>query len=203
MPTRRQRPLSSSFYARPALDVARDLLGAVLVIEEAGRRQAGKIVEVEAYVGPEDLACHASKGRTARTDVLFGPPGRAYVYLVYGLHELFNVVTGPEGHAAAVLIRGLEPLEGIAPGVRLDGPARLTRALGIDRTHNRLPLDRAPLYLLPGRQVPEAEVSRGPRIGVDYAGPWAQAPYRLWITGNPHVSRAPGRPAGPRRPVAT
>src|SRR4051812_6938356 len=122
-----------SFYSRSALEVARDLLGAVLVKEQRGERRAGRIVGAEAYVGEHDLACHASKGRTPRTEVLFGPPGLAYVYLIYGMYNCFNVVTEPEGVAAAVLVRGLEPLEGIPDGVRLDGPGKLCAALGITR----------------------------------------------------------------------
>lgn len=184
-------PLPVSFYVRPALDVARDLLGRQLVVAGPEGRRVGRIVEVEAYVGPQDLACHASKGRTARTEVLFGPPGRAYVYLIYGMYHLFNVVTDVEGHPAAVLVRGLEPLEGFSPGVRLDGPGRLSRALGLDLRHNRLTLDGPGLHLAEGAPIPEAQVERGPRIGVDYAGPWAQEPFRLWERGNPHVSRPP------------
>lgn len=185
-------PLPMSFYVRPALDVARELLGQHLVVEGAQGRKVGRIVEVEAYIGPQDLACHASKGRTARTEVLFGPPGHAYVYLIYGMYHLFNVVTEVEGFPAAVLVRGVEPVEGFAPGARLDGPGKLSRSMGIDRRHhNRLPLDGPPLYLTAGAPVPEAKVARGPRIGVDYAGPWAQEPFRLWEQGNVHVSRAP------------
>ncbi|HLT29648.1 MAG TPA: DNA-3-methyladenine glycosylase [Myxococcaceae bacterium] len=183
-----------SFYVRPALDVARDLLGQHLVVEGELGRKVGRIVEVEAYIGPQDLACHASKGRTERTEVLFGPPGHAYVYLIYGMYHLFNVVTDVEGFPAAVLVRGVEPVEGFDPRTRLDGPGKLSRAMGIDRRHhNRLPLDRPPLHLTEGAAVPGSKVERGPRIGVDYAGPWALEPFRLWERGNPHVSRAPRR----------
>lgn len=172
--------LEWDFFARPALRVARALLGQVLV--HGAHR--GRIVEVEAYLGPHDLACHSSKGRTARTEVMFGAPGHAYVYLIYGLHHCFNVVTG---RGAAVLIRGLEPLTAIAG--RTDGPGRLTRALGLTRAHDRLPLTGPALWLERAAPVPSSAVRRGPRIGVDYAGVWAARPYRLWIAGNPFVSR--------------
>jgi DNA-3-methyladenine glycosylase len=191
--------LPPSFYARPALTVARELLGAHLVLEEGGWRRVGRIVETEAYVGEHDLACHASKGRTPRTEVLFGPPGRAYVYLIYGMYHCFNVVTDAEGVASAVLVRAVEPLEGVPAAVRTDGPGRLCRALGLTLGHNREDLQSARLHLLAGAPVPEAEVERGPRIGVDYAGEWAWAPYRLWVRGSRHVSRPPPR-QGRRRP---
>jgi DNA-3-methyladenine glycosylase len=194
--------LPRSFYARPALAVARDLLGKVLVLEDAGARRAARIVEVEAYVGEHDLACHAAKGRTNRTDVMFGPPGHAYVYLIYGMHHCFNVVTCPEGEAAAVLIRGVEPLDGFQgrAKARTDGPGRLCGAMGITLAHNRLDLLGERLFLLDAPGVPRGQVARGPRIGVDYAGEWAARPYRLWIRDHPHVSRAPAR-RPPARPA--
>lgn len=185
--------LPLEFYARPALTVARELLGTHLVLEGPGGRRVGRIVETEAYVGVHDLACHASKGRTPRTEVLFGPPGRAYVYLIYGMYHCFNVVTDTEGVASAVLVRAVEPVEGLAPPLRTDGPGRLCRALGLTLQHNRWDLQCAPLYLEEGAPVVEAGVARGPRIGVDYAGVWAREPYRLWVRGSQHVSRPPGR----------
>lgn len=184
--------LPLSFYARSALTVARELLGTHLVLEEGGGRRVGRIVETEAYVGEHDLACHASRGRTPRTEVLFGPPGLAYVYLIYGMHHCFNVVTDVEGVGAAVLVRAVEPLEGLEPGTRTDGPGRLCRALGLTRVHNRWDLGHSPLYLEPGVPVDEARVVRGPRIGVEYAGDWARAPYRLWVRDSQHVSRPRG-----------
>ncbi len=184
--------LPTEFYDRPALKVARDLLGQVLVLSEGGRTLRGRIVETEAYVGEHDLACHAAKGRTARTDVLYGPPGISYVYLIYGMYHLFNVVTLAEGTAAAVLVRGLEPLEGFDENARTDGPGKLCRAMGITLRHNRRDLVGSDsLWLEEGRPVASSKVMRGPRIGVDYAGEWAAKPYRLWVKDNPHVSRTP------------
>ena len=171
-------------FSGHAVAAARRLVGMVLV---HGDRRA-RIVETEAYVGPHDLACHAAKGRTARTEVLFGPPGHAYVYLIYGMYHCLNVVTGPEGHAAAVLVRAAEPL---TPGLgALDGPGKLCRALEIDRSHNHVDLcdPRSPLRLElgDGRRV---RLARGPRIGVDYAGAWAPKPYRFMEAGSPFGSR--------------
>jgi DNA-3-methyladenine glycosylase len=187
--------LPDSFYARPALTVARELLGTHLVLEEGRARRVGRIVETEAYVGEHDLACHAAKGLTPRTEVLFGPPGRAYVYLIYGMYHCFNVVTEPAGVAAAVLVRGVEPVQGLPPGSRTDGPGRLCRAFGITLAHNRLDLQTSSLYVEAGAPVPEAQVARGPRIGVDYAGEWAAQPFRLWVKDSRHVSRFPSRGA--------
>ncbi|EAU64373.1 DNA-3-methyladenine glycosylase [Stigmatella aurantiaca DW4/3-1] len=153
----------------------------------------GRIVETEAYIGEYDLACHAAKGRTARTEVLFGPPGRAYVYFIYGMHHCFNVVTETEGLAGAVLIRGVEPVEGLPPHRRTDGPGRLCSAFGITLAHNRADLQTAGLYLTAGVAVPEERVGQGPRIGVDYAGVWAQAPFRIWIRDSVYVSKVPSQ----------
>ncbi|MFP2926211.1 DNA-3-methyladenine glycosylase [Pyxidicoccus sp. 3LG] len=187
--------LPVSFYERPALVVARELLGTLLVVEAGGQRRVGRIVETEAYIGEHDLACHASKGVTPRTEVMFGPAGRAYMYLIYGMHHCFNVVTDAPGVGAAVLIRAVEPVEGLPDGERTDGPGRLCKALGLTRAHNRADLCSPQLHLLPGEQVPESRVSRGPRIGVDYAGAWAAEPFRLWVRDSRHVSRAPSKGA--------
>ncbi len=138
--------LSEEFYARPALIAARDLLGHVLVHVESGIRRAGRIVETEAYLGPHDLACHASKGRTGRSEVLFGPPGRSYVYLIYGMCHCFNVVTDYDGFPSAVLVRAVEPLEGISD--RTDGPGRLCRAMGLTLAQNKLDLQSEELHVL-------------------------------------------------------
>jgi len=207
-------PLPRSFYGRTVHEVARDLLGMLVVRTLAGprgapSRLAGRIVEVEAYDGPADLACHASKGRTPRTEVMFGEAGHAYVYLVYGMHCCLNVVTGPVDYAAAVLIRALEAVEGLedmrsgrVPPARIaSGPGRLTRALAIDRSHNRADLC-APgaLFIEAGETVRDRDVVRGPRIGVDYAGPWARRPWRLGVRGSPALSRPFGARARARRP---
>ncbi len=181
--------LPVSFYARPALKVARELLGKVLVHQAGGRRVAGRIVETEAYIGEHDLACHASRGRTRRTEVLFGPPARAYVYLIYGMYHCFNVVTDVDGVASAVLVRGVEPLEGIDPGHQTNGPGKLCRAMGITLEQNRYDLTAPALFLEDAKAVPPRRVARGPRIGVEYAGEWAEKPYRLWVQGSPGVSR--------------
>ena len=186
-------PLPHTFYERPARAVARALLGKVLVHGE----RAGRIVETEAYVGAHDLACHASRGRTARTAILWGPPGRAYVYFVYGMHWCFNAVTGREGRPAAVLVRGLEPVSGFDEPIRLDGPARLCRALDITGAQNGSDLVTSALRILDAPAVPGRNVERGPRIGVDYAAEWAQAALRFWVRGSPGVSG--GRRARPVR----
>lgn len=181
-------PLPHSFYERPARVVARALLGKVLVHGD----KSGRIVETEAYVGAHDLACHASRGRTPRTSILWGPPGRAYVYFVYGMHWCFNAVTGREGRPAAVLVRGLEPVAGLDGTVRLDGPGRLCRGLGITGADNGADLATSGLRILDAPAVPSRDIERGPRIGVDYAEEWAEEPLRFWVRGSRGVSR--GRP---------
>jgi DNA-3-methyladenine glycosylase len=183
--------LPRSFFARPTLDVARDLLGHALVREtEAGAVLSGIIVETEAYHGPDDRASHASRGLTPRTRVMFGPPGHAYIYLIYGMHNCLNIVTEPEGYPAAVLIRALEPL-GPLPSAT-NGPGRLCRALGIDRSLDGADLTApGPLYVAAERSLTPAEIVQTPRIGVDYAGEWAARPWRFLVAGNPHVSRTP------------
>jgi DNA-3-methyladenine glycosylase len=184
--------LPRSFYDRPTLEVAVDLLGRRLVRLRDGQPRAGRIVETEAYVGPDDRASHAWRGRTPRTTIMFGAPGQAYVYLVYGMHFCFNAVTEGEGYPAAVLVRALEPEAGVCG--RTDGPGRLCRALGIDRGDNGQPLDGERLFITAGdRPVdvarPAGPVARGPRIGVHYAGVWAARPYRFWLAGSQFVSR--------------
>lgn len=179
-------PLPRAFFARDAVTVARALIGASLVHRVPGEAHARvvRIVETEAYVGEHDRACHARHGRTERTAPLYGPPGHAYVYLVYGLHELFNVVTGVSGRPEAVLLRAGEPVAGIAG--RTDGPGRLARAMGISRAANAFDVCAGPLRFEAGPPCPIAE---GPRVGVDFAGAWAHAPLRFVDPESAHLSR--------------
>jgi len=175
----------ASFFQRDAETVARALIGCALV----HRRRAGVIVETEAYVGPHDLACHARVGRTARTSVMFGAGGRSYIYLCYGVHEMFNIVTGAEGDGQAVLIRAIAPLHGIGDDPRVGrGPGKVTTALLLDRRQNRRDLARGGLFVARALVPPAIDV--GPRIGVAYAGAWANKPLRFWWRGHPSVSRA-------------
>jgi len=171
-----RRILTRAYFNRPTLTVARSLIGKYLVRAIDGGVLAGKIVEVEAYVGPEDKACHASKGRTQRTDVMFGPGGVAYVYLIYGMYHCLNVVTEREEFPSAVLIRAIE-----IDGELIDGPGRLCRALRIDRRLNRVDLTTGESIWFEDRGVlvKKADVRAHPRIGVDYAGEWAQKPWRF------------------------
>jgi DNA-3-methyladenine glycosylase len=182
------RPLPRDFYDRPALAVARDLLGARLVRMHVGMRLSGFITETEAYVGEEDLGCHAKAGRTARTAVMYGPPGHAYVYFTYGMHWLLNVVTGKVDFAAAVLIRAIQPAEGAEEiaarraGRGCDGPAKLTQALEIDGADNGLDLTRkdSRLWIEPGIPVAGRRVTRGPRVGLySVPEPWKSKPWRF------------------------
>lgn len=191
--------LPVSFYSRPALDVASDLLGKVLVRRLGRRNLSGKIVETEAYVGPHDLACHAAKGHTPRTSVMFGPPGRAYVYMIYGFYFCLNVVTEPAGYPAAVLIRALEPLENVEVMRRLrkypahdsniaSGPGKLCMAMSIDKQLNGADLLDAEIWL-EDRDLEAGPIRTSPRVGVDYAGEYKDKPWRFYVDCNPHVSR--------------
>jgi DNA-3-methyladenine glycosylase len=176
-----------AFFARHALAVARDLLGMHLVHDDGKRLRRGRIVETEAYQGPADRAAHSSRGRTARTEVMFGPPGHAYVYFIYGFWHCLNVVTARPGVPHAVLLRALEPLEGLSG--RSCGPGLLCRAMHIDRSLNGadllgdvLWLERAP------RGAPPVRLGRSVRIGVDYAGAWAARPWRFFDRASSCVS---------------
>jgi DNA-3-methyladenine glycosylase len=189
-----------TWFDRPAEAVARDLLGARLVHASADGIVGGRIVEVEAYAGPEDLAAHSARGRTTRNGVMFGSPGHLYVYLIYGLHHCLNVVAGPGGKPEAVLIRALAIDDGVElararrgdrpPGTRLaSGPGNVGQALGVDRSLNGADLLTGPVHVEP-RAGPMPPILSGPRIGVAYAGPWAARPMRFWIADDPHVSRS-------------
>lgn len=181
------------FYVRPTVEVARDLLSCVLVHGEA----AGMIVETEAYLGADDLAAHSSRGKTERTRVIFGPPGRAYVYFIYGMHECLNVVAEPDGIPGCVLIRALEPLCGLeemqrrrnwhGPAIGLaNGPGKLTQALAITREHYGQRLDKGEPTIRRWRKKPEFEIAVTPRIGIRECADW---PLRFIWDGNPFVSR--------------
>ena len=185
-------PLDRDFYARPTLQVARELLGMRLVRLDGGAHLAGLIVETEAYIGQDDLGCHARAGLTERNRVMFGPPGHAYVYFTYGMHWLLNCVTEAEGFAAAVLLRAIVPVEGVEviaqrrgsqpPQRWTDGPAKLTMALGINGKDNGLDLcdPAGMLFIEPGQAVPEASVTRGPRVGLyTVPEPWKSIPWRF------------------------
>ena len=176
------RILPRSFYARSVVAVARDLLGAYLVY---GRR-AGRIVETEAYLGAGDLAAHASRGLTRRTGVIFGPPGHAYVYLIYGIYECLNLVAEPDGTPGCVLLRALEPVSGLRGSA--SGPGRLTRAMGISRRLNGTDVTRGPLLVRKPRRAAPIRISVSPRVGVSKSSDW---PLRFFIAGNPFVSRGP------------
>lgn len=201
--------LPPAFYARPTLDVARGLIGKVLVHAAPEGAAAGIIVEVEAYVGESDPACHAAAGFTRRNAPLYGPPGRAYVYVNYGLHHLVNAVTEPEGAPAAVLIRALQPVDGLglmrrrriaasASRVPPDdaalcrGPGNLTAALGITLAQNRVDLSGNQLFI-EDRGLPVPEPAWSPRIGITVG---VDRLWRCHAAGNPHVSAGPRRGAG-------
>ncbi|RME86862.1 MAG: DNA-3-methyladenine glycosylase [Anaerolineae bacterium] len=182
--------LPRTFYARPTLTVARELLGARLVRLLDGQRLSGIITETEAYIGEEDLGCHARAGRTKRTAVMYGPPGHAYVYFTYGMHWCLNVVTEREGFPAAVLIRAIRPIEGIEviaarrKGRDTDGPAKLTQALGITGTENGLDLctQASGLWIEAGEPVPDEAVTTGPRVGLNNVPePWKSIPWRFRV----------------------
>lgn len=180
------RKLPRSFYARKTLTVARELIGLHLVHQGSGLRQVGRIVETEAYQGPADLAAHSARGRTTRTEVMFGPPGHAYVYLIYGFWHCLNVVTAADGVPHAVLIRALEPVEGITDTTH--GPGLLCRALGIDRSLNGADMTGNTLWIEQPSVHREPRIVRSTRIGVDYAGGWAQKPWRFLDQDSPYVS---------------
>ncbi len=204
-PVARLRRFDRELLERPTPAAARALLGAYVVREVAGELSVGRIVEAEAYGGPEDRASHARAGLTPRTEPMFGIAGLAYVYLVYGMHECLNVVAHEEGRAGAVLLRALQPVAGSgtmrlrrgrpaeAEARLAAGPGRLCRALAVDRSlsgHDLLRGERLWLALADGEAVSDGAVASGPRVGVAYAGEeWAGRPWRFWLRGHPSVSR--------------
>ncbi len=176
--------LKQDFFNRPTLAVAEDLLGCLLCRRQGRKLIRLEITEVEAYDGPHDEASHANRGQTARNAPMFGEAGLWYVYFTYGMHWMLNIVTGPVGYPAAVLIRAgtLHPTSAVAAevGCKLDGPARLTRFLKIDKRFNNKKANvKTGLWIEPGRSADEREFQRAPRIGVAYAGEWAKKPYRF------------------------
>ena len=191
--------LPREFYHRDTEVVARELLGAILEVHSSDGVAAGRIVETEAYLGEHDLACHAAAGRTTRTEPLYGAPGIAYVYFIYGMYWCFNAVTRAENEPSAVLVRAVEPVEGIAlmrrrrPRARREhdltnGPGKLCLALGIGREHNGARLDRPPILIRAGESIADADVVVTPRIGITQSADW---PLRYFIKDNSYVSKTP------------
>ena len=186
------RKPARSFFGRSTLAIARELIGMHLVHRTRRGVHRGRIVETEAYQGPQDLAAHSARGRTQRTQVMFGPPGHAYVYLIYGMWNCLNVVTAREGRPHAVLLRALEPVSD--PQARTWGPGLLCRAFEIGRELNGADLLGTALWLEHApRGARRARITRATRIGVDYAGEWAQRPWRFFDADSPYVSTAPAR----------
>jgi DNA-3-methyladenine glycosylase len=181
------RKLPRSFYDRDTTTVARELLGKFLVRIERGVARVGRIVEVEAYLGPHDLAAHSARGRTARTEIMFGPPGHAYVYFIYGMYFCMNVVTEREGHASAVLLRAIEPVKNVKG--RASGPGLLCRAMNIDKRLNGHDLLSDGFFIAELETAETLSIVKRPRIGVDYARHWARRHLRFYIRCNPFVSR--------------
>lgn len=184
--------LPREFYNRPTLTVARELIGARLVRMLDGIKLVGLITEAEAYIGEEDLACHAKAGCTPRTQVMYGPPGYAYVYFTYGNHWMLNAVTDQDGFPAAVLIRAIQPIEGVqVMSVRRNGrdtfgPGKLCQAMGITKSENECDLTEADsdLWIEPGISVPEKNVTIGPRVGLNTVPePWFSKPWRFLVEG--------------------
>ena len=184
--------VSAGLLFQPTLDVARGILGKVLVRDTGDCRLAGRIVETEAYNGPQDQASHASRGKTTRNAVMFGVGGYWYVYLIYGMYYCLNVVTEQTDYPAAVLVRAVEPLEGFEFGIRTDGPGKLCRAYGINHTLNGAAAygDESTLWVEDNGFRPSADdIIAAPRVGVSYAGPYNNTPWRFYIGNNPFVFR--------------
>lgn len=179
--------LPRAFYDRDTVVVAQELLGKYLIHVCDGAERIGRIVEVEAYLGPHDWAAHSARGLTKRTAIMFGPPGHAYVYMIYGMYYCMNVVTQPEGHASAVLLRAVEPVQNVAG--RSQGPGLLCKALHIDKALNGHDLLSDDFYIAAAATAETLAIVKRPRVGVDYAGPWAKRLLRFYIRANPFVSK--------------
>jgi len=194
------------FYNQSTLKIAQALLGQFIVREINGRKLMGKIVETESYVGFNDLASHASRGKTDRTKIMFGPAGHAYIYLIYGMYCCFNIVTEKKDYPAAVLIRAVEPIEGIDQMLKnrklqspisnskflisiSNGPSKFCQAFAIDRKLNDHALNKKPLYLIKGEKIKPSQMVKATRIGVDYSGEYAKKKWRFYIKGNAFVSK--------------
>lgn len=194
--------LDRAFFQRPTLEVGPTLLGNYLVVRHGDVYVGGRIVEAEAYCGPEDLGAHTSGGRrTARNEAMYGPKGHSYIYLIYGMYWCVNAVCGPESKPQACLIRALEPVVGLH--FMLDqymdpdklkerdlckGPGKLCKSLGLDKSHYGLDLLGDTLFIVPGNLRPDEEVGASPRIGIDYAGEYKDKPWRFYVRGNRCVS---------------
>ncbi len=181
------KKLGRAFYNRDTMIVARELLGKYLVHVSRGIERIGSIVEDEAYLGPHDLAAHSAKGLTPRTKVMFGPPGYAYVYMIYGMHYCMNVVTEREGHASAVLLRAIEPVKNV--NGRTQGPGLLCKSMEIDRRLNAHDLLSDDFYIADRLNNEQLVIVNRPRVGVAYAKHWQRRLLRFYIKGNPFVSK--------------
>ena len=184
--------LEHPFYSRPAVELAPDLIGKIVVRTLHGQVLRARIVETEAYVGAHDLASHASKGPTERTKIMYGPAGRAYVYLIYGMHEMFNIIAAGLDDPQAVLIRAAEPLDGWS--VNLSGPGKLARGLEITRVLNGIDLTSGDLYLM-SNSADRPTVAATPRIGIDYAQDWKDRLLRFVDVDSRALSNRKGVPA--------
>jgi len=186
----RTKKLNKKFYNQPTLKIARELLGKFLVYKTKNKLYAGKIVETEAYVGPNDQASHASKGRTPRTELMFDSGGHVYIYLIYGMHYCFNIVTENKNYPAAVLVRALEPSSGFKKNDKTDGPGKLCKAMKLNKKMNGADLTKNIIWIEDRSvKVRPKNIARKKRIGVDYAGNWKDKLWRFYIKDNPYVSK--------------